>query len=545
MCPPTLQQPVPGSVSLTAGPGILRKGFFALKNRKDVAALLEVREKDLIYYSVRSVQTRYRSFEVKKRGRAGGSRPILEPVAGLKAIQGKLLDALSEVYRPPECVHGFVRGRSIATGALKHEPRPGRHRELLTIDLRDFFGSVNFGRIWGLLQARGYALPRDVATLLAQLTVHEDRLPQGAPTSPVLANMIAARMDRQLDEFSRRRSVVYTRYADDLTFSVDSTVGIPSECLKNIPHPQVADPLRKIIESNGFGVAEEKTKFVRGRGKRLITGLVVNERVNVPRYVVRQIRAMLHAWDKYGEADANAAWEDRRDRRPGSPVPQFREVLRGRIDYVGMVRGVDDPVYDKLYRSYCRLVNTHPVAISERPWNHLRRTEDAIWVYESEESVGTAVFTDHGLVTCHHVLGANAVIFHPRRPHQRVPATPLCEDKDLDLALLDVPMEPPHSLKIVDTSEIGVGGQGRVRGYPDYNPGQTLVDAEVKVVGKRSFNGVNRLQVDYNLSKGMSGGALLDKHDRVVGIIATNLHLYNTVIPAIELWTLIGACQRQ
>ena len=83
----------------------------------------------------------------------------------------------------------------------------------------------------------------------------------------MLANMIAARMDRELDRFARHRSVVYTRYADDLTFSADSTVGIPSEWMNKVPNPRVSDPLRKIIEGNGFEIAEEKTKFVRGEGR--------------------------------------------------------------------------------------------------------------------------------------------------------------------------------------------------------------------------------------------------------------------------------------
>ena len=281
---------------------------------------------------------------------------------------------------------------------------------------------------------------------------------------------------------------------------------------------------------------------MRGRGKRLVTGLVVNERVNVPRHVIRQIRAMLHAWEKYGEAAAETVWKDRRDRRPGSPVPKFREVVRGKVDYVGMVRGVDDPVYDKLYQWYCQLMGTSAVATNDRPWNHLKRTEDAIWVYETSSSQGTAVFTDQGLVTCEHVLCKDAVIFHPRRPTRKIRAASMCNDKDLDLALLDVSIDPPHSLKTAGAGGIGIGDTVRVRGYPDYSKGQTLIDAETKVVGRRQFDVITRLEIDYNLKKGMSGGAVLDKYERVVGIIATTHDLYNTMIPAAELWTLKAKC---
>ena len=541
MCPAKSVPNVLRTTSLAASPQDLRRAFFSLATQADLAALLEVREKDLIYYAVRRGVARYRGFLVAKRSKAGGTRTILEPVPGLKAMQSKLLQVFTAVYSPPMAVHGFVPGRSIATGALQHEPRPGRRRELLTLDLADFFGTVNFGRVWGLLQAKGYERPRSIATLLAQLTVHEDQLPQGAPTSPILANMIAARMDRQLSELSIRRGATYTRYADDLTFS--SEHAIPANWIDlSQGVPVAVGALRDVIESNGFKIAEDKTRYVRGRGKRLVTGLVVNERVNVSRRCVRQIRAMLHAWEEHSERQAATGWTDHRDRRPGSRVPKFRDVVRGRIAFVGMVRGVDDPVYERLYRWYCRLAGTAPTPIANRPWNHLRRAEDAIWVYESDTDFGTAVFTELGLITCAHVLGKNAVVFHPRRASVRVKVTPKCYDKSLDLALLNFGGDPPFALSVSSGQHVRTGDELRVRGYPHYNAGQTLVDAPTNVVGHRRFAGVPRFLVAYNLHKGMSGGAVVDDRERLVGIIATHAQLYNSVIPAAELWTLLNMC---
>src|SRR5207253_3206344 len=153
----------------------------------------------------------FRSFEVRKR--AGGARTIAAPRGALRLLQVKLLNILSEVFDPRESVHGFVRDRSIVTNADRHKGRP----VLLNVDLQDFFPSINFGRVRGVFMAKPYSLPPNVATVLAQLCCLANQLPQGAPTSPIIANMVCARLDGQLQRLAKATDATYTRYADDIT----------------------------------------------------------------------------------------------------------------------------------------------------------------------------------------------------------------------------------------------------------------------------------------------------------------------------------------
>src|SRR5439155_13398728 len=162
---------------------------------------------------------------------SGGKRLIMAPKRRLKMVQRKLLELLVERLPVSEHAHAFRRGRSIRTGA---EPHVGK-RFVLKLDLKDFFPSVTFARVRGLLIAYGYSYP--VATTLTILMTEAERQPvevdgtifhvpvgerhcvQGAPTSPGLCNVIALRLDRRLSGLAKKRGFAFTRYADDLIFS--------------------------------------------------------------------------------------------------------------------------------------------------------------------------------------------------------------------------------------------------------------------------------------------------------------------------------------
>jgi RNA-directed DNA polymerase len=510
----------------------LRDRFFTLQSRGDVARLLDVRLMDVIYYAVRH-RNPYGAFVVRKRSGAG-SRIIEEPQAGLKIMQQKLLQVLDAVYEAPDEVHGFVRGRSIATNAFAHE----RAQEILNVDLSDFFGSVNFGRVRGLWRAEPYSLSHDAATVIAQLTTHDNHLPQGAPTSPILANMVARSLDRRMRRLATRRRLTYTRYADDLTFSgqhiprawCDGEIG---------SHPadvDVGGELLAAIRESGFEVNDSKTRVMRNGQRKLVTGLLVNEAVNVPKSFVRKIRARLHAWEAHGEQAAQDEWEDDRDRLPGK-TPRFRDVVLGQLDHLSMVRGNDDPVYERYYQQYCQLSGASYIPVEDRAWNHLARPEDAVWVLECPTTgdQGTGFFLEGAglrlMVTCEHVLGAATVAYPPKRPGLRMPVRVLARDKNIDLALLEVRRPFDRPLKPLWTPVPSAGDRVKVLGYPDYNPGSSIWLGENTISGSRVFAGVNRMTLNAPLQKGMSGGPVLDVRDRVVGVTATDANLYNSVVP--------------
>ncbi|HEY7123672.1 MAG TPA: reverse transcriptase family protein [Ktedonobacterales bacterium] len=239
--------------------------------------------------------------------RSGGQRVILAPKRELKALQRRVLDGIVARVPMAPSAHGFVRGRSILSNARPHVGQ----QVVLTLDLQDFFPSITFPRVRGLFLSLGY--PFSVAATLALLCTEYDREPferdntryfisigprylvQGAPTSPGLANLVAWRLDRRLNGLAQKQGFTYTRYADDLTFSGNS--------------PDVAPRIRlaaeRIITDEHFQVNQAKTRIARPATRQIVTGLVVNEALAVPRQVRRRLRAILHHAQHEGLAAQN------------------------------------------------------------------------------------------------------------------------------------------------------------------------------------------------------------------------------------------------
>jgi RNA-directed DNA polymerase len=193
----------------------LRQQFLDLKEPRDVAKLLEVPYSRLIYHiSALPEDKRYANFLIPKK--SGMPRIISAPRTPLKILQRKLSQVLYSVYEPKSGAQGFIPGRSILTNAKKHQHK----RFVLNIDLKDFFHSIHFGRVQGIFMKPPYSIPREVAVVLAKICCYSGRLPQGAPTSPIVSNMICARMDSELRKLAKEfKCTYYTRYADDITFS--------------------------------------------------------------------------------------------------------------------------------------------------------------------------------------------------------------------------------------------------------------------------------------------------------------------------------------
>lgn len=293
----------------------------------------------------------YRTWSIKKR--SGGQREIKAPRSTLYRLQKTLNHILQAAYEPRPAAHGFVTGRSVISNAERHVGR----RFVLNLDLLNFFPSIHFGRVRGLFLAAPFGCSDEAATSLAQLCCTQGALPIGAPTSPVIANMICLRLDRELQRLARSTGCWYSRYADDLTFSTDrSTFPKPLAAVGAEGEISLGDPLTAVIESNGFQPNRDKTRLQTRGGRQEVTGLVVNERLNVDRRFIRRIRAMLHAWDRFGldAAQTNMRKWYTKDRYPGA-APRFNDVLQGRIAYLEMVRGKKDPLVVRFRTQYRNL----------------------------------------------------------------------------------------------------------------------------------------------------------------------------------------------
>lgn len=273
----------------------------AAKSLDDVAELLGYKPSSLSYILYKIPDTaKYSEFEIAKRN--GGSRKIKAPQPHLKALQRRLANllylCLSEIEKggsPRRALsHGFARSLSIVTNASAHK----RRRYVLNLDLKDFFPSINFGRVRGMLiKDKRFALEPKVATVIAQIACHDHSLPQGSPCSPVLSNIVAHLLDIRLVRFAREHKCTYSRYADDITFSTNRT-DFPPDLAAPIPGSiewQLGSPLVSEIHKAGFQINDAKTRMQFRGSRQLTTGLLVNEKVNIRPEYYRTVRSMCSA----------------------------------------------------------------------------------------------------------------------------------------------------------------------------------------------------------------------------------------------------------
>lgn len=278
----------------------------------------------------------YTSFEIPKR--RGEPRVITAPCGTLRWVQRRILrDILSHVP-PDDAAHGFVQTRSTATNAAPHV----KAKIVLKFDLRDFFPTIHEYRVMGLFASMGYHVgtarystddrSHDVAPVLARLCCvalpsnHADSkkrtrrtgpavLPQGGPTSPAISNLVCRRLDQRLTGLAQKFAGEYTRYADDLTFSFRDEIDIG----------RFRWWVDQICFLEGFTIRQDKFRAIRSSQQQHVTGIVVNERMNLPREVRRRFRALLHQCRRDGVAAVA-------QRQPG-----IEGYMRGFAAYVHMV----------------------------------------------------------------------------------------------------------------------------------------------------------------------------------------------------------------
>lgn len=259
--------------------------------RKEVADLIKVNYKELIrvLYKIK-VENSYVSFEIPKRN--GRPRVIYAPNNKLKAIQRNLSQVLYRIHNAyikergikSRISHGFEPGRTIITNARRHRNK----KYLLNVDISDFFSSFNFGRVQGFFyKSQEFSFSKEVSTIIAQLVCYNGKLPQGAPTSPIISNLIFNIVDRRILELAKKYKLDYTRYVDDMSFSTNSKVFKER-------HTQFIQELTDLLRSNGFEINHNKTRLAYYSSRQEVTGLTVNNKINVSRDFIDKTRAMAH-----------------------------------------------------------------------------------------------------------------------------------------------------------------------------------------------------------------------------------------------------------
>lgn len=285
----------------------------------------------------------YKEFDIPKKKK--GVRHICQPSARLRMIQHRLLNFLQIYYSilKPDCTHGFVRKitKKQAPSSIVENAKPHVNKQfVLQIDIQDFFTLISAQSIAEMFMSEYFRFSPNVSNILTHIVCYKKSLPMGAPTSPTLSNFICLQLDNQLQAFAQQYDMSYTRYADDITFSSNNA---------NIY--EALEQITSIVESHGFTINPSKTRIRTSAIRQMVTGIVVNKKLNVPRTFYKQTRAMLH--DAYTNGIDEAAKHFlQMPTISDSGILYFLHVLQGNIGYIGFVRGKEDPIYLKMQQTY-------------------------------------------------------------------------------------------------------------------------------------------------------------------------------------------------
>lgn len=336
---------------------------------------------------------RYSQFKIRKK-KPGEFRVISAPRnASFMMMLRYVNEIFKAVYKPSDYACGFTEGRSVVDNAAKHKGM----NYVFNTDIKDFFPSIDQARVWKRLQLSPLGFPDKVARLLAGLCsmrtdilVNPEKgyyrcvLPQGSPTSPIITNMICDTLDRRLAGLAKRFGLNYSRYADDITFSsMHNVYQEGSEFRKE---------LRRIIEGQNFKMNEAKTRLQKRGERQEVTGITVNQKLNVTQKYVRDIRNLLYIWEKYGANDAFYKFFPKYKQEKGhvkKGTPDMLNVLEGKLMYLKMVKGENDTVYLRLRNKFENLSSTlsDPNKTTDKGITYV----ETLTVVEFEKKYGTQI----------------------------------------------------------------------------------------------------------------------------------------------------------
>ncbi|HEX8378785.1 MAG TPA: reverse transcriptase family protein [Pedobacter sp.] len=370
----------------------IQKAFHKMKSKADLLVLLNYSKRFIYGHAARPFDlrqlnynatdkanpSRYTKFVIKKK--SGNERVIYAPAKGLKSIQKCLNLILQCVFTPHPAANGFITEKSIVSNARNHIGR----NYVFNIDLKDFFPSIDQARVWKCFQIEPFFLNENnknvaLAGLLASICctemeverestegqlekVFKNVLPQGAPTSPTISNIVCRRLDTILTGVAKRFGLVYSRYADDITFSSSHNVfQAGGEFIKEV---------ERVIGNQNFAINTSKTRLQRPEYKQEVTGLIVNSSLNTPRRYRKQLRAWLYLWETYGYNKAYDFFLKDYIKSKGRTlkVPDMDMVIGGKLDYLRMVKGDDSTEYRFLidkFRSLHKKPIKKPTASSD------------------------------------------------------------------------------------------------------------------------------------------------------------------------------------
>ena len=310
-----------------------------------------------LYTVSNQIETHYHPAVISKK--SGGRRKLLVPDALLRTIQRNLLHHVLEEFQISEFACAYKKGTSIVDNARPHVGA----KLVLKLDIQDFFDQIT----WILVYQNAFPgthFPPAIRKMLTEFCCVRDRLPQGAPTSPTVSNLVMRPFDVHMGEWCREREIRYTRYCDDLTFS---GVFAPEEVIRKV---------RGFLQVYGFELNRKKTRVL-GRGNaQSVTGIVVNEKAQVSRAYRRKLRQEVYLFDRYGIKTEEGPKNDEKERRR----------LLGKMRYVLSVNP-EDVWFGNMYKKW-------KVGADSR-----KRTEEMQGISE-EGGVAMKARVNEGCISC-------------------------------------------------------------------------------------------------------------------------------------------------
>lgn len=318
-----------------------------------------------LYFLSKTKNNRYKKFNILKK--SGKLREINSPDKMIKRVQNLINILLQIIFEPYShyCTNGFLLGKDIVRNALPHVNK----NYVLNIDIKDFFPSINFRRIKVVLELSPFNLignREKIGFIISNICTYNGYLPQGAPTSPILSNIVTQQLDRRVSKFCIEKKIKYSRYADDLSFSSN----------KNIFDSEFINSINKIIIGENFEINNEKTRIRNNMQRQEVTGLIVNEKVNVKRKYLQKTRAMLNNWEKGG---LKFAQEKFKSHQPISKINfDFQSVLLGHLSFLKLIKGEDNQTIKRLRKKYVFLNNLIDYSYVENDATRKKLSDDNI-----------------------------------------------------------------------------------------------------------------------------------------------------------------------
>lgn len=501
--------------------------FLKIESRTGLASFLGVKKQELDYICrLRQPTKLYTAFTIPKK--AGGTRTICAPNRQLKYIQNKLNKVLTELYVPKTTAHGYIKGKNIITNSKVHVG----NRQILNLDIADFFPSIHFGRVRGLFEKPPFNFNSFISRDLAQIVCFKGSLPQGAPTSPIISNFICRSLDNQLKKFCKNYKVVCTRYCDDITISTPA---------KNFPAAIVSQDgilgaeLIALFNQNNFKLNTDKIRLKSCGERKMVTGIVVNEKVNLTQKTYRNFRAQIYYTYINGLEEGAKKNNYFVDGKPDTE--RYERYIIGKLNYFKMVFGVWNSKYQYLAQKANIILekNIFPIPDSFETY-----VEKNIFIIDevSSASQGTAfLIKDIGLVTCLHnvcdiknpinkqlltdILNRNVKIYLPDNPNRTYLFTLKNFYYNEDLLILQ-PIGISKSGGLEFEKELPKIGKTSyfAAGYPNYSTNRTIDWLyDIKIRSRMVRCKQELFIVDKQFITGSSGGPVFNKNKKVIGYI--------------------------